>query len=425
MIGMKGIVTLLILKAIRDQLRQKTASPNLRITDCFDLAVGTSTGGIIIGCLCAAMMDLEEIQQLYLSLGQRVFSDENKTSLRYTAPARYADDPMFRILLDLFQTKRLDDPGVAFQKEENAGPDGMRFGFTAVDISTNHQRTLLFRNYQRQVTSCPNPQVPDQDFVCGDIEGTDRCFIVEAIRCTASAPGIIHPYARFYAPLQNHVNQSTLTKGTRYRIRGNDKRQLYTHAQIILDQVPDALRETIRKKMAQDRLMEEDLIGIDGGLGANHPGMLALQEGYLLWSRGETRSYMRVLSIGTGSLPVVRNPTWNRSYPRPLDHGITGQHNYRDVIADLLKYSYVNAATETEETNQTMYRFGSLLASYRRLNPPLQEAVELDDTSSEAVTTMIRSVRTWLDTKEGKDSIDSCVEEILSYSSRLAKRTKQ
>lgn len=422
--GIKGVLTVHVLKAIRERLREKTGIKDLQITDCFDLAIGTSTGGVIVGCMCAAMMDLEEILDLYTTLAKEVFSESNKTDLRYSVACRYADDPMIRILTDLFQTKRLDDPGITFQNDKNNGPDGIRFGFTAVDVSTSRPRTLLFRNYQKFLRECcktSDSSTTSSGYLDQEsrTEGTDGCFIAEAIRCTASAPGIIHPYSRFYPPLEIHYSTWTSTYKTQYRMLRKDAP--YTHARIFLDQAPFAMQEKLRKRMEQDTLMESGVVVIDGGLAANNPAVLALNEAYSLWGDVENTG-IRVLSIGTGKLPVQINPTWNKSIIRPLNQKFTGTNNYREVISDLIKYTYVSAATETEETTGTMNRFGSLVASYRRINPELLTNIEMDDTSPEAIQILIGSARTWINSNEGKATIESTVDEICTNSSRLKRR---
>lgn len=432
--GIKGVLTVHVLRAIRDRLRLKTGIKDLRITDCFDLAVGTSTGGIIVGCMCAVGMDLEAILELYTTLGHKVFGEDNKTDLRYSIAARYADSPILRIMLDIFGTKRLDDVGIAFDAQKStsgvhSGPDSIRFGFTAVDLSASHPQTILFRNYQKEIDAIKDSGSVDDKIASGigiaKVKGTDQCFIAEAVRCTSSPPGIMHPYARFYAPLENHVKPWMLTSSTRYRRRSSNKKVIYTNAEILLDQVADEnAREQLRVRMGQDKLMQGGMVGVDGGLAANNPAVLALNEARLL-CQGASGCGIRVLSIGTGRLPVGPNATWNKKYPTPLDHGVTGKDSYRDVIADLFKYSYIYAATETEEATQTMDQFGSMLASYRRVNPDLSRVVDLDDTSDAAIRILTESANVWIGSTQGQETIESVSEEILNNSMRLRRRLEK
>lgn len=407
--GMKGMVTLVVLKELRDLLRKKTGIHDLRIEDCFDLVIGTSTGGIITSCMCAGHMDLEQIFQLYEQMGSQAFSEDNKTDLRYRLACRYADYKLMRILYDLFGSKRLDDPEVAFKDENQSGPQGVRFGFTTVDMSTNQQRTLLLRNYQKVLSECCK-----QEDVDSWIEGTDQCYLVEAVRATASPPGIIHPYGRFYAPLENHFSVYGANRKTQYSKNGS---RLYTHMDMILDHVaPSRLEEHIQR--SQNDVVMKKAVLIDGGLAANNPGVLALMEARRLYAH-LTNYGIRMVSIGTGELPVSENPSWNSDSPTPLDQGLTGRQNIFDVHGDLIKFSYVFAATGTEEVNDIMNRFGTMLASYRRLNPKLRRAVEMDDASPEALHELFTSSRIWCQSEPGRKAIEETAQDIYVNSSRL------
>jgi hypothetical protein len=172
---------------------------------------------------------------------------------------------------------------------------------------------------------------------------------------------------------------------------------------------------------SQDRFMLSGFVGSDGGSIANNPVLLALTEGQYLWGNLDNCG-IRVLSIGTGDLPVVKNPSWNPSIPRPATQRLFGEHNIRRVFADLLKYALVNPATETEETSALMSRFGSLLAWYRRINPPLERAIELDDASPEAVRDLKHYSEKYCDSPEGSAILDEITEAIVLNSSRLHAR---
>jgi hypothetical protein len=407
--GMKGVSTLVVLKELRDHLRKKTGMPTLRLEECFDLVVGTSTGGIITGCMCAAGMDLEQIFALYEQVGAQAFSEDNKTDLRYRFACRYADYKLMRILFDIFEAKRLDDPDVAFKDESFAGSQGLRFGFTAVDMSTDQPRTLLLRNYQKNLSECCK-----QEEVDSWIEGTDQCYVVEAVRASASPPGIVHPYARFYPPLENRYNVYGANRKTRY---AKSRGALYTNIDMILDHVADARRAEYAQKNKADAVMNSSVL-IDGGLAANNPGVLALLEARRLWAHLVSCG-IRMISVGTGSMPMNHNPSWNSGVQTPLDQGLVGRNSIFDVHSDLIKYSYVYAATGTEEVNDIMTRFGSMLASYRRLNPKLSRTIEMDDASPEALGDLLISARAWSSSETGRKEIEAAAQEIYANSSRL------
>lgn len=70
--GIRGILTLGILKRIESLARQKTGNPDLLLGDYYDLISGTSTGAII-ACGLAIGKTVDELIRLYLGLGKEIF----------------------------------------------------------------------------------------------------------------------------------------------------------------------------------------------------------------------------------------------------------------------------------------------------------------------------------------------------------------
>lgn len=71
--GLRGVLTLAFLKEIEDLLRTRTGGgANFRLSHYFDLIGGTSTGSIIAAGL-ALGMSVDEIDDHYVRLGQKVF----------------------------------------------------------------------------------------------------------------------------------------------------------------------------------------------------------------------------------------------------------------------------------------------------------------------------------------------------------------
>ena len=82
--GIRGAVTLGYLDKIQDILRKRYDNPNLVLSDYFDLIGGTSTGAIIAGGL-AIGMDVKEIKELYLKLGDKIFGSKRGLFQRLSA----------------------------------------------------------------------------------------------------------------------------------------------------------------------------------------------------------------------------------------------------------------------------------------------------------------------------------------------------
>ena len=74
--GIRGALTLGYLKKMEDVLKQKhPGKPNFRMSDYFDLIGGTSTGAIIAGLLSLGKT-VDEIKNLYMDLGDKIFGEK-------------------------------------------------------------------------------------------------------------------------------------------------------------------------------------------------------------------------------------------------------------------------------------------------------------------------------------------------------------
>jgi len=75
--GIRGVITLGVLKQIEEQLREaRGGDPDFRLSDFFDLVGGTSTGAIIAAGL-ARGMSVDEITSFYHDFGTKAFERRN------------------------------------------------------------------------------------------------------------------------------------------------------------------------------------------------------------------------------------------------------------------------------------------------------------------------------------------------------------
>ncbi len=74
--GIRGALTLGYLKKIETVLREKEQDENLLLCDYFDLIGGTSTGSIIAAAL-AIGKSVDEIKDLYMDLGGKIFGQKH------------------------------------------------------------------------------------------------------------------------------------------------------------------------------------------------------------------------------------------------------------------------------------------------------------------------------------------------------------
>jgi hypothetical protein len=73
--GVKGVLTLGMLKALESELRRRSGDPQFVLADYYDLIGGTSTGGIIASGL-ALGKSVDFLIDMYLELGPKVFGKQ-------------------------------------------------------------------------------------------------------------------------------------------------------------------------------------------------------------------------------------------------------------------------------------------------------------------------------------------------------------
>ncbi|MBK8081609.1 MAG: patatin-like phospholipase family protein [Saprospiraceae bacterium] len=80
--GVRGILTLGILKHIEDKIQEGHSDKNnpLKLCDYYDLIGGTSTGAII-ACGLAIGKTVDQIIDLYQSLGKEIFGKGRKCKI--------------------------------------------------------------------------------------------------------------------------------------------------------------------------------------------------------------------------------------------------------------------------------------------------------------------------------------------------------
>lgn len=114
--GIRGILTLGMLKKIEDLVKQKTGNPNLVLGDYYDLIGGTSTGAII-ACALAIGKTVDEIIALYLGLGKEIFGQglrhkmlkRNWTNIRAIFTENYSSANLEKYLYNTFKEINIGD----------------------------------------------------------------------------------------------------------------------------------------------------------------------------------------------------------------------------------------------------------------------------------------------------------------------------
>jgi predicted acylesterase/phospholipase RssA len=104
--GLRGVLTLGMLREIETHLRARHGGdPAFRLSDCFDLIAGTSTGAIIAAGLSLGM-SVDEVHGHYMNLGKFVFK---RSLLRWGAlRAKFDADDVRKALQGVFGTRTMD-----------------------------------------------------------------------------------------------------------------------------------------------------------------------------------------------------------------------------------------------------------------------------------------------------------------------------
>jgi hypothetical protein len=403
--GMRGVITLTILIELLRLVREKSGKANATITDCFDMIIGTSTGGLIAMMITILGLSLEEVFGMYASLGGRIFGESAKVhDLTMSLLIRYSDKTMMRILLDLFGTKRFDDEDVRFKGDLAKGANGVRLAVTAIDISVEPSVGCLLRNYQPPTSEASIP-------------GTNKCFAAEAGRGTASPATYTHPLSRNRAPVHTAISSITRHQSSFYEV--TDSGRYYENIDMIIDSASsEAERTRLLKLLRDDGFMNEATL-TDGGGFANNPSEVAIQEAIEVYA-GENVIPI-VVNVGTGKSPSKKSEIWSSTGIKdPAARGLLlGEYNMRKVLSATINGSLVSPATDTERIAKRVAFLYGQFAFIRRLNPPLREPFELDDFSKESAVKMVEDTKAWIASKDGQQLLEEISEKIVASSEKI------
>ncbi|MBN8788084.1 MAG: patatin-like phospholipase family protein [Terrimonas sp.] len=170
--GIRGALTLGYLKRMEDLLRKQHGNdPDFRLCDYFDLIGGTSTGSIIASCL-AIGRSVDEITQMYLDLGGKIFDQKykwwNLFTIKKFIKAQYDAAPLEKELKNVFGDITL-------------GSDKIKTGLCIVAKRADTNSVWPLINH-------PKGKYYDSEF------GTNKDILLwKAVRASAAAPTYFLP----------------------------------------------------------------------------------------------------------------------------------------------------------------------------------------------------------------------------------------
>lgn len=170
--GIRGLLSLQILKRIEALARERSGNPDLRLCDCFDFIAGTSTGGMIAASLSIGL-SVSEIERFYLDNAAAIFTRNSNLFKRLT-------------------TSRYESAALQTALQEVYGAN--------TTLGSDRLRTLLMLVMLNASTSSPwpltnNPRARYNDLqLCGDASNL-HLPLWKLVRASAAAPFYFEPEA--------------------------------------------------------------------------------------------------------------------------------------------------------------------------------------------------------------------------------------
>ena len=168
--GIRGILTLQILRRIEELVRERTGNRKAVLSDYFDLIGGTSTGAIIAAAL-ALGWDIDRIDRVYRELGDSIFEDSlfRKGLFRAKFPTGPLEHALEREIGDV----------------ELGDPDALKTGFAMVAKRLDTGSPWVLHN---------NPRGPFFDQQPGSGSVPNRQFkLRQIVRASTAAPTYFVP----------------------------------------------------------------------------------------------------------------------------------------------------------------------------------------------------------------------------------------
>ena len=364
--GMKGLALIRTLTALSARL-----GPHSHVTDFFDLIVGTSTGAIVAAALTCRRMPLQDVRQMYVTMGARVFqsaavvdggggggaSAAGPTSppppthptVSVTATAVSAASPRAAVVAASVTATAGDTP-------QPATGDGWRDTLSrAYASSTRSMRVAVygskhdastFEAYLKQLAVFDDVGAPGDRLADIAATGAPRLAIVATLASVAPAtPFVFRTYA--------HPPAASALATTLAPRPGSAAPPVWA---------------ALRASSAAPYYLDDFRIGADrfqdGATTANNPAAIALQEARLLWP-GAPLSLL--VSIGCGAPPR-----------RPRDRGGGVGAAMMDTGAVLIE-----AATSVRPPHDALASLAPLVPGFKygRFAPvDVRCAMDLDET---------------------------------------------
>ena len=185
--GIRGLATIVMLERIMK------AAGETCVGECFDLILGTSTGGLIAIGAGLLRLSLAEVSDVYDNMAAEVFKSDGYYTLLKRGPGHTAAKAFERLMREKILGSEADQPLYAMgahQRWYTAGEDAAsprpsppRVCLVSSLVSRVPSTPYLLRSYRRD-PACNGQNVS----AVGELPGEHRAGVVHALRATTAAP---------------------------------------------------------------------------------------------------------------------------------------------------------------------------------------------------------------------------------------------
>jgi hypothetical protein len=210
--GIRGLATIVMLARIM------RAAGAWCVGECFDLIVGTSTGGVIALGAGLLRLTLDEVGDLYDAMASEVFKPDGYYDLLRRGPGHAAAKAFERVMSDMLgpeanqplyaaaahprwyaagardededipRVETSDETSDASQKKERRRPVPPRVCLVSSLVSRQPSTLVLLRSYHRGGGERADASADGRQKRAGDLPGEHRMGAVDALRATTAAP---------------------------------------------------------------------------------------------------------------------------------------------------------------------------------------------------------------------------------------------
>lgn len=364
--GMRGIGTLVMLERILKETNSWC------VGDCFDLVVGTSTGGIIAAGAGLLRMTMDELNELYVKMGDEIFPRKadsymthlyNQTTKFYNRGREEARS--FEVMLRKALKDEADKP--LYTVTSHPRWYSSRFPPPHVClvshlVSRSPATTFLLRSYKNDGRGKSH---------LGHLPGEHRASLVDSVRATTAAPWFLEELRmrKEIGGTGGFLQDDKLDA----EVRPGDSSESHTKQPTEEHHVHD-VRSAPTNVDAEMRL-------IDGAIASNNPTAVAVFEARRLFSKSRP---LCVVSLGTGA-----------AVPNNRDARLSGLPGWLD--------NTIHASCDVNQVDATIRHLLGANDSYYRFQPTGDIfGCELNDTSEATAAELKSTAAAYMDSVEAQ-----------------------